>query len=150
MRIVRNVAAVGAATALAVGGTVAFGATTASAAPNVTPQGVCGKAYKTVNSVPVGSLGTVYLTYNSANGKNCVATIRTNPGSAKPMSTYIYVPATDDWAGDDGNFTSYAGPGYVYGKGYCVSWGGSIANVYVSVDNSNCASLKEQRTTEIR
>ncbi|MFI2780317.1 spore-associated protein [Streptomyces sp. ALB3] len=149
MRIVRNAAAVGALTALAVGSTVAFGAT-ASAAPNVTPQGVCGKAYKTVNSVPVGSLGTVYLTYNSTNGKNCVATIRANPGTAKQMSAYIYVPATDEWAGDDGNFTSYAGPAYVYGKGYCVSWGGSIANVYVSVENSNCAALKERRTTEIR
>ncbi|MFD9292630.1 spore-associated protein [Streptomyces sp. NPDC060030] len=149
MRTARNVAAVGAATALLVGGTAAFGAT-ASAAPNVTPQGVCGKAYKTVNSVAVGSLGTVYLTYNSSNGRNCVATIRTNPGSTKPMSAYIYVPATDEWAGDDGNFTSYAGPGYVYGKGYCVSWGGSIANVYVSVENSNCAARKEQRTTEIR
>ncbi|MFB4419563.1 spore-associated protein [Streptomyces sp. QL37] len=149
MRIVRNVAALGAVTALAVGSTVAL-STTASAAPNVTPQGVCGKAYKTVNSVPVGSLGTVYLTYNSSNGQNCVATIRANPGTAKAMSAYIYVPATDEWAGDDGNFTSYAGPGYVYGKGYCVSWGGSIANVYVSVENSNCAARKEQRVTEIR
>ncbi|MFD6281568.1 spore-associated protein [Streptomyces sp. NPDC060209] len=149
MRIARNVAAVGAVTALVVGGTAAF-AGTASAAPNVTPQGVCGKAYKTVNSVPVGSLGTVYLTYNSSNGRNCVATIRANPGSAKYMSAYIYVPATDEWAGDDGKFTSYAGPSYVYGKGYCVSWGGSIDNVYVSVENSNCAAFKEQRTTEIR
>ncbi|MFF9686920.1 spore-associated protein [Streptomyces sp. NPDC014623] len=149
MSIPRSIAALGAFTALAVGGTVAFG-TTASAAPNVTPQGVCGKAYKTVNSVPVGSLGTVYLTYNASNGKNCVATIRTNPGAAKHMSAYIYVPATDEWAGDDGSFTSYAGPGYVYGKGYCVSWGGSIDNVYVSVENSNCAALKERRTTEIR
>ncbi|MEU1215649.1 spore-associated protein [Streptomyces sp. NPDC005790] len=149
MRIARNVAAVGAFTALAVGGTVALSAT-ASAAPNVTPQGVCGKAYKTVNSVAVGSLGTVYLTYNSSSGMNCVATIRANPGTAKYMSAYIYVPATDEWAGDDGKFTSYAGPSYVYGKGYCVSWGGHIDNVYVSVENSNCAALKERRVTEVR
>ncbi|MER5554821.1 spore-associated protein [Streptomyces sp. NPDC002793] len=149
MRNVHSVAAVGALTALVMGATTAV-ATTASAAPNVTPQGVCGKAYKTVNSVSVGSLGTVYLTYNSANGQNCVATIRTDPGSVKHMSTYIYVPATDEWAGDDGNYTSYAGPAYVYGKGYCVSWGGNIDNVYVSVENSNCASLKERRVTEVR
>ena len=58
------------------------------------------------------------------------------------MSTYIYVPDTDEWAGDYGNFTSYAGPAYVYGKGHCVSWGGNIANVYVSVENSNCAALQ--------
>ncbi|MDX2526304.1 hypothetical protein [Streptomyces europaeiscabiei] len=149
MRNMRSVATVGALAALAVGAGTAF-STAASAAPNVTPQGVCGSAYKTVNSAPVGSLGTVYLTYNSKNGKNCVATIRANPGTLKYMSTYIYVPATDEWAGDDGSFSSYAGPAYVYGKGYCVSWGGSIDNVYVSVENSNCASLKEHRVTEVR
>ncbi|MCL7379994.1 spore-associated protein [Streptomyces sp. 35G-GA-8] len=149
MSIARNIAAVGALTALAAGATTAF-STTASAAPNVTPQGVCGSAYKTVNSAPVGSLGTVYLTYNSSNGKNCVATIRANPGTAKYMSAYIYVPDTDEWAGDSGNYTSYAGPSYVYGKGHCVSWGGNIDNVYVSVENSNCGALKEHRVTEIR
>ncbi|MCX5144889.1 MULTISPECIES: spore-associated protein [unclassified Streptomyces] len=149
MRSARNIATVGALTTLVAGATAVFG-TTASAAPNVTPQRVCGSAYKTVNSVPVGSLGTVYLTYNPSNGKNCVATIRANPGTAKDMSTYVYVPDTDEWAGDNGNYTSYAGPAYVYGKGHCVSWGGNIANVYVSVDNSNCAARKEHRVTEIR
>ncbi|MFF5359983.1 spore-associated protein [Streptomyces scabiei] len=149
MRKIRNVATAGALAALAVGAGTAF-STTASAAPNVTPQGVCGSAYKTVNSAPVGTLGTVYLTYNAKNGKNCVATIRTNPGTAKNMSTYIYVPATDEFDEDFGSYTSFAGPAYVYGKGYCVSWGGNIANVYVNVENSNCASLKEHRTTEVR
>lgn len=149
MRSIRNLAAVGALTALAVGSATAFSAT-ASAAPNVTPQGVCGKAYKTVNSAPIGTLGKVYLTYNSSNGENCVATIRTNPGTLKPMATWIYVPATDEYASDADDYSSYAGPAYVYGKGYCVSWGGNIANVYVSVENSNCASLKETRTTEVR
>jgi len=149
MRITRNVAAVGALAALAVGATTAF-STTASAAPNVTPQGVCGSAYKTVNKAAIGSLGTVYLTYNSSNGKNCVATIRANPGTAKLMAAYAQIPDTGDWAEDSGNYTSYAGPTYVYGKGHCVNWGGSIANVYVSVENTNCASLKEHRVTEIR
>ncbi|BBC29143.1 Spore-associated protein [Streptomyces graminofaciens] len=149
MRIARNVAAVGALTALAVGSATAF-STTASAAPNVTPQGVCGSAYKTVNSAPVGSLGTIYLTYNSSNGKNCVATIRTNPGTLKYMSAYIYIPATEEWAQDADAYTSYAGPATVYGKGYCVNWGGNIDNVYVSVENSNCGSLKEHRVTEVR
>ena len=149
MRTMRNVATVGALTVLAVGSATAFSAT-ASAAPNVTPQGVCGKAYKTVNSAPIGSLGTVYLTYNSANGENCVATIRSNPGSLKAMGTYVYVPDTGDSAEDFGHYSSYAGPAYVYGKGYCVSWGGSISNVHVSVENSNCAAKKERRVTEVR
>ncbi|WP_327270023.1 spore-associated protein [Streptomyces sp. NBC_01218] len=149
MGFTRNVAAAGALTALLVGTTAAFGAT-AQAAPNVTPQGVCGAAYKTVNSAAIGSLGTVYLTYNASNGKNCVATIRTNPGTATNVSAYVYVPDTDEWADDYGNYTSYAGPVRVYGKGHCVSWGGGIANVSVSVENSNCAALREQRTTTVR
>ncbi|WP_405773899.1 spore-associated protein [Streptomyces sp. NBC_00859] len=149
MRIARNLAAAGALTALAVGATTALG-TTASAAPNVTPQGACGSAYKTVNSAPIGSRGTVYLTYNSSNGKNCAVTIRSAPGKATYMSTYVYIPDTDTWAGDDGNYTSYAGPTYAYGKGHCVSWGGTIDNVSVSVEHSNCAALKERRVTEVR
>ncbi|WP_443079234.1 spore-associated protein [Streptomyces sp. NBC_01498] len=132
-----------------VGASATIGAT-AHAAPNVTPQGVCGSAYKTVNSAPIGSLGTVYLTYNSSNGKNCVVTIRSAPGTVKAMSTYIYVPDTGEWGEDYGNYTSYAGPGRVYGKGHCVSWGGHIANVYVQVENSNCAALKERRVTSVR
>ncbi|WP_329022186.1 MULTISPECIES: spore-associated protein [unclassified Streptomyces] len=149
MRNIRTLAAAGALTTLMVGATAAFGPT-ASAAPNTTPQKVCGSAYKTVNSAAVGSLGTVYLTYNASNGKNCVVTIRSTPGAAKDMSTYIYVADTDESAGDYGRYTSYAGPAYVYGKGHCVSWGGQIANVSVSVDNSNCAAFKERRTLEVR
>ncbi|MCX4451027.1 spore-associated protein [Streptomyces sp. NPDC087866] len=149
MRNIRTLATAGALTTLMVGATAAFGPT-ASAAPNTTPQKVCGSAYKTVNSAAVGSLGTVYLTYNASNGKNCVVTIRSTPGVKKDMSTYLYVTDTDESAGDYGSYTSYAGPAYAYGKGHCVSWGGHIANVYVSVENSNCASLKEQRSLEVR
>ncbi|MEV5600526.1 spore-associated protein [Streptomyces sp. NPDC052299] len=149
MRNIRTLATAGALTTLMVGATAAFGPT-ASAAPNTTPQKVCGSAYKTVNSAAIGSLGTVYLTYNATNGKNCVVTIRSTPGTAKDMSAYIYVPDTDASASDYGSYTSYAGPAYVYGKGHCVSWGGHIANVYVSVENSNCASFKEQRSLEVR
>ncbi|MEV7090787.1 spore-associated protein [Streptomyces sp. NPDC093085] len=149
MRYIRHAASAGALTVLAVGAATVF-SPVASAAPNVTPQSVCGSAYKTVNSAAVGSLGTIYLTYNSANGKNCVTTIRSNPGTAKDMSTYIYVADTGEWADDYGRFTSYAGPSYVYAKNFCVSWGGHIDNISVSVDNTNCASLKEHRVTEIR
>ncbi len=103
-----------------------------------------------MNSVPVGSLGTVYLTYNAANGKNCVATIRNNPGTAVDMSAWVGVPDTDEYDDDYGRFTSYAGPTYVYGKGHCVDWGGHINNHYVHVSGSNCGALKEHRVTFTR
>ncbi|WP_221353532.1 spore-associated protein [Streptomyces beigongshangae] len=149
MRFSRSVLAGAAFASLALGATTALAAP-ASAAPNTTPQKVCGSAYKTVNSAPVGSLGTVYLTYNAANGENCVATIRSTPGTAVDMSTWIYVPDTDEYAEDYGQYTSYAGPAYVYGKAHCVDWGGSIKNVHVQVTDSNCAAKKEHRRTFTR
>jgi hypothetical protein len=149
MRLNRSVLSAAAFAALAVGATTALAAP-ASAAPNTTPQKVCGSAYKTVNSAPIGSLGTVYLTYNAANGKNCVTTIRNTPGTAVDMSTFIYVPDTDEYDEDYGRYTSYAGPSYVYGKAHCVSWGGGIKNTYVQVNDSNCAARKEHRVTFTR
>jgi hypothetical protein len=135
--------------AVSLGTTTAL-ASPASAAPNTTPQKVCGSGYATVNSAPVGSLGTVYLTYNSSNGRNCVATIRNNPGTALDMSAWVYVPDTDESDFDTGRYTSYAGPTYVYGKAHCVDWGGSIGSVYVAVYGSNCGALKEHRVTYTR
>ncbi|MDQ1041704.1 hypothetical protein QFZ75_008206 [Streptomyces sp. V3I8] len=149
MRLNRSVLSAAAFAALAVGATTALAAP-ASAAPNTTPQKVCGSAYKTVNSAPIGSLGTVYLTYNAANGKNCVTTIRNTPGTAVDMSTFIYVPDTDEYDEDYGRYTSYAGPSYVYGKAHCVSWGGGIKNTYVQVNDSNCAARQEHRVTFTR
>ncbi|KRD19978.1 MULTISPECIES: hypothetical protein [unclassified Streptomyces] len=149
MRFTHSMLGATALAALSLGATTALAAP-ASAAPNTTPQKVCGSSYKTVNSAPVGSLGTVYLTYNAANGKNCVTTIRSNPGAAVDMSAWIYVPATDNSDGDYGTYTSYAGPTYIYGKGQCVDWGGYIKNVYVQVSGSNCGSLREHRVTYTR
>ncbi|MEU5277968.1 spore-associated protein [Streptomyces asoensis] len=149
MRFTRSVLGATAVAALSLGATTALAAP-ASAAPNTTPQKVCGSGYKTVNSAAVGTLGTVYLAYNAANGNNCVVTIRNNPGLAVDMSSWIYVPATNEGDDDYGRYTSYAGPSYVIGKGYCVDWGGGIANTTVQVTGSNCGSLTEHRTTTTR
>ena len=149
MRFSRPALTAAALAALSIGATTALAAP-ASAAPNTTPQKVCGSSYKTVNSAPIGTRGTVYLTYNSTNGKNCVVTIRSNPGTAMDMSAWVYIPDTDQGDQDYGQYTSYAGPTYVYGKAHCVDWGGNIGNVYVQVSGSNCAALREHRTTTIR
>ncbi|MFI8215826.1 spore-associated protein [Streptomyces sp. NPDC085932] len=149
MSFTRSVLSAAALTAAALGTTTALAAP-ASAAPNTTPQKVCGSAYKTVNSAAVGSLGTVYLTYNASNGKNCVVTIRNSPGTAVDMALWIEVPDTSERGEDYGRYTSYAGPAYVYGKGHCVDWGGGISNVHVQVYNSNCDARKEHRVTEVR
>ncbi|EGX59627.1 spore-associated protein precursor [Streptomyces zinciresistens K42] len=147
--MIRSALSVTAVAALAAGGTAVL-ASPASAAPNTTAQKVCGSGYKTVNSMPVGSMGTVYLTYNASNGFNCVTTIRNSPGTAVDMAAWLYVPGIDQYDQDYGRFTSYAGPTYVYGKGECVDWGGQIKNVYVQVTGSNCGALKERRATFTR
>ncbi|MFH9432233.1 spore-associated protein [Streptomyces sp. NPDC017615] len=149
MRSNRTVLGIGALAALALAATTAM-AVPASAAPNTTPQKVCGSGYRTVNSAAIGSLGTVYLTYNATTGKNCVTTIRSNPGTATEMSAWLYITDTEQGDDDYGVYTSYAGPTYAYGKGHCVDWGGHIKNVYTQVSGSNCASLKEKRTTYTR
>ncbi|MER6165488.1 spore-associated protein [Streptomyces violaceorubidus] len=149
MRITRSVLSATAVATLTLGTATALAAP-ASAAPNTTPERVCGSGYKTVNSAAVGSRGTVYLTYNAANGKNCVATIRSTPGTATDMSAWVYVPDTEAYDEDYGKYTSYAGPTYVYGKGHCVDWGGSIGNVSVQITGSNCAARTEHRVTTVR
>ncbi|MGW2295781.1 spore-associated protein [Streptomyces violaceorubidus] len=149
MRITRSVLSATAVATLTLGTATALAAP-ASAAPNTTPERVCGSGYKTVNSAAVGSRGTVYLTYNVANGKNCVATIRSTPGTATDMSAWVYVPDTEAYDEDYGKYTSYAGPTYVYGKGHCVDWGGSIGNVSVQITGSNCAARTEHRVTTVR
>lgn len=99
-----------------------------------------------MNSMAVGSLGTVYLTYNSSNGRNCVATIRNRPGNAVAMSVWIDVPDTGNAAQDYGQYTLHAGPAYVFGKGHCVNWGGNIGNRYVQIYNSNCGQQEHRET----
>jgi hypothetical protein len=145
----RSLMVTAALAAVTMGGVTALAAP-ASAAASVTPQTVCGSGYKTVNSAPIGSRGTVYLTYNAANGKNCVVTIRNTTGTAVDMSAYIYVPDTEQGDGDHGTYRSYAGPVRAYGKGHCVDWGGSIGGVSVQITGSNCTLLKEHRVTTTR
>ncbi|MEG3630774.1 spore-associated protein [Streptomyces poriticola] len=149
MRSTRTVLASTASAVLSVGATTALAAP-AAVAPGTTPQAVCGSGHRTVNSAPVGSLGTVYPTYNSANGENCVATIRDNPGPAVDMSARVYVPGTEEGADDYGRYTSYAGPVYVSGRARCVDRGGHIGNVHVQVHGSDCGALEEHRVTFTR
>lgn len=47
-------------------------------------NGVCGSGYQVIDSQSVTG-GTVYLTYNSSTGKNCVVTTRSTPGSRLAM-----------------------------------------------------------------
>jgi hypothetical protein len=104
-----------------------------------TYNGACGSGYTVIDQLSLGTAGTVYLTYNSSTGKNCVVTVRTTPGTAIFMAAGIRLtgnPASE--VDDTGNYTTYAGPVYLYAKGHCIDWAGQIGSVYNEQDNSHC------------
>ncbi|WP_046471550.1 hypothetical protein [Allosalinactinospora lopnorensis] len=123
-----------AATALA--GTVA----TASPAVAATYAGECGGGYGVVNSAPIGSVGTVFLTYNSSNGYNCVVAKRNAAGSPVIIEAGLSIhPAGNHWDVYEGDyFTSYAGPIYLHAAGQCVDWMGRISGVEGGKRGTNC------------
>ncbi|MFD7427779.1 spore-associated protein A [Streptomyces sp. NPDC059814] len=110
-----------------------------SAAAAAAYNGACGSGYSVVNSAALGSVGTVYLTYNSSTKQNCVVTVRNSPGTAIRMmaglerSNDVY-----SWTYDVGQYTSYAGPVYVSGAGTCMNWSGYIGTVRIDRENTNC------------
>jgi Peptidase family M23 len=90
-----------------------------------TPQEVCGSGYGVVDQAGLTG-GTVYLLYNSGNGNNCVATLKsTNLGAATAVSAFLE-PQGGSRTTDSGNFTYYAGPVRKAAPGVCVKWGGSV------------------------
>jgi hypothetical protein len=112
------------------------------------PEADHGRGYGVVNSAPVGTQGTVFLTYNSSTGRNCVVTKKNTTGSTPVyMFSYLYVPDSGDGDYDEGDYYSYAGPVYAYGKGMCVDWAGGIANQSTWTHGSNCGSFAEYRVT---
>ncbi|MET7764507.1 spore-associated protein A [Streptomyces sp. NPDC005336] len=146
MKFSRGMAAA-AVLASAVAGTVAL-TPQASAATKAAYNGVCGSGYKVVNSAPIGTKGTVFLTYNSAKGKNCVVTVRNTAGKPVPMFAYLYVQGADESAEDGGAYTTYAGPVYGNGRGKCVDWAGGIDNQSTWTYGSNCGALTAHRVTK--
>lgn len=99
-----------------------------SASAAASYNGACGSGYSVTNSARIGNGGTIFLTYNSSNGNNCVVTIRDTPDST-PGVVSAGLGRSDDiysWKSDLGNYKSYAGPVYVYGKGSCMDWTGAI------------------------
>ncbi|WP_174551865.1 spore-associated protein A [Herbidospora mongoliensis] len=136
MLILRKVASLGLTTAAVVAAAVVGTATPASAALY---GGQCGSGYNLVNLRDFPDMrGTIYLTYNASTGKNCVVTIRENPGGATLMEAYIRRTGTTTWIKDRGNFTTYAGPVYLSAAGSCVDWGGTIGTASVGRNGTNC------------
>jgi hypothetical protein len=113
---------------------------TASPAAAATYGGECGSGYSVVNSAAIGSKGTVFLTYSSSTGKNCVVAKRNASGSAVLIEAGLSVnPAGNHWTAYQGNYyTSYAGPIYLSAAGRCVDWMGRISGTEGGKRGTNC------------
>ncbi|MFI6888377.1 M23 family metallopeptidase [Streptosporangium canum] len=93
-----------------------------------TAQSVCGSGYTVIDSAALGTAGTAYLLYNSANGNNCVATIKKSSlGTATATTAYLEVQGKTRVT-DSGAFTYYAGPVRAAAAGKCVKWGGKAGS----------------------
>ncbi|MFJ5026159.1 spore-associated protein A [Streptomyces goshikiensis] len=109
-------------------------------------NGACGSGYNVKDWEDVysrnGSLSaTIYLTYSSATGKNCVVTIK-NGATTYSVGAFIERDgAPDSWVSDYGNYMKYAGPVYVYARGSCVSWGGAYEQSEVHRWHTNCGAV---------
>lgn len=80
----------------------------------------------------------VYLTYNSGNGSNCVATIKTSSiGAKSAVSAFLQVQGGSR-ATDSGSFSSYAGPAKKSAAKKCVEWGGSAGSSTYTSPYEHC------------
>ncbi|MEV4051892.1 spore-associated protein A [Amycolatopsis sp. NPDC049688] len=102
-------------------------------------NGVCGSGYSVIDHHDIAG-GTVFLTYSSSTGNNCVVTVRNTPGTAIYMDAFIRLSGSLVWNDDPGYWTTYAGPRYVHAPGRCIDWGGSIGSVTWIEYNSHCRS----------
>ena len=103
-----------------------------------TPTEVCGDGYEVIDQDALGSAGTVYLLYNTANGKNCVTTIKqTSIGTASAASAFLQVQGKTQVT-DSGSFAYYAGPVSAAADNTCVKWGGSVGSTSYTSPFEHC------------
>ncbi|MFF3442541.1 hypothetical protein [Streptosporangium sp. NPDC002721] len=103
-----------------------------------TATGVCGSGYKVVNSRALGSAATVYLLYNTAQGRNCVVTMSRYVFPSKIAMNATLQVKGGSTANTPGRFTAYAGPVRLPAAKKCVIWGGSHGSLSWKSGWSHC------------
>ncbi|WP_206784641.1 exo-alpha-sialidase [Amycolatopsis sp. MtRt-6] len=101
----------------------------------------CGGGYSVIDSAPLGTggaAGTVYLSYNAANGQNCVSTMKNaSAGTATATSSYLEVQGSARQT-DSGSFSYFAGPVKATAANKCVKWGGSAGGQAYNSEFEHC------------
>ncbi|MEV6873314.1 sialidase family protein [Amycolatopsis sp. NPDC051128] len=99
----------------------------------------CGGGYSVIDSQPLGAAGTVYLSYNAANGKNCVSTMKSaSTGTATATSAYLEVKGSTRVT-DSGSFGYFAGPVSAAAADKCVKWGGATGDQAYNSEFEHCS-----------
>ncbi|MGW3994136.1 sialidase family protein [Amycolatopsis sp. NPDC004772] len=102
----------------------------------------CGGGYSVIDSAPLGTggaAGTVYLSYNAANGQNCVSTMKNaSAGTATATSAYLEVKGSARQT-DSGSFSWFAGPVKAAAADKCVKWGGSAGGQAYESEFEHCS-----------
>lgn len=102
-------------------------------------DGECGAGYVEIDSYHLSTGATAYLTFSRSTGNNCVVTKRDTVGTALRVGAGVRRSGEPDSAHEDiGNYTSYAGPVYVYARYSCVDWGGYFNGVNKVIENDHC------------
>jgi hypothetical protein len=111
-------------------------AASATMNPAASYNGVCGPGYFVIDSHSIPG-ATVFLTYNSSTGDDCVVTVRNTPGAPQEVDAEVSL-AGAPWNIDSGNYTTYAGPVYVHAPHQCIDWGGSYQNFVWDAFSVHC------------
>jgi len=103
-----------------------------------TPEEVCGSGYDVVDSAALGTVGKVFLLYNSGNGYNCVTTLKyVSVGTPSAVSAFLE-PEGSTRTTDSGSFSYFAGPVKRSAPGVCVKWGGSVGSTSYTSGFEHC------------
>ncbi|WP_326948789.1 glycoside hydrolase [Amycolatopsis sp. NBC_01307] len=98
----------------------------------------CGGGYAVIDSQPLGTAGTAYLSYNAANGQNCVSTMKSaSAGTPTATSAFLEVQGSARQT-DSGAFSYFAGPVKAAAANKCVKWGGTAGGVLYTSDFEHC------------
>jgi hypothetical protein len=116
---------------------LAITAAPAQAATNpYTATQVCGSSYSEIDRFDTTYVDVI-LMWNGTN--NCAVALKRGSAAGTSTRTGVFLEAQrGGYDEDEGSFTWYAGPVYVYGVGRCVIWGGYTKNpgIYGNEDKS--------------
>ncbi|NUT31650.1 MAG: M23 family metallopeptidase [Hamadaea sp.] len=98
--------------------------TSQNCATSYDPIDVCGSGFYNIDSVKLGSAGTVNLLWNSSLGQNCVVTLKMASVGTPTATSAFLEPQGSTRTTDSNSYSYYAGP-VKRTAPTCVKWGGS-------------------------